>query len=800
MADTNPTPPPRRNMNGEDPRDPRQGRPRSYTGVVLMLLIVIVCFMVLQQELREKPAISFPEFMNHLLQGKVEKVTVERNKLEVAMKAGSSSSKTGFRVIVPERLVAENAMMLEEIGELGRSVVASQTSRFLKHLAAVAHDDKKPRDFFTMRRYIIRNDVKDTPKASDMLLVEMSTPFDGEPTPSDKRGNRRVYLLKPTVIADKDSGTEIALSFEDLLRATASDEENKALGLPPVDAITKTLPLSKGTLGFTEDSSMFESMLLSTLPWAILILIFWFLFFRQLRSNGIGGNVLSFGRSRARLANREKSNVTFADVAGIDEAKEEVAEVVEFLKHPARFTRLGGRIPRGILLVGPPGTGKTLLAKAIAGEADVPFFSICGSDFVEMFVGVGASRVRDLFKQARENSPCIVFLDEIDAVGRRRGAGLGGGHDEREQTLNAILVEMDGFETDTGIIVIAATNRADVLDPALLRPGRFDREIAVDPPDVKGREAILRVHGKKVKMHPSVDYSTIARGTPGFSGAELEAIVNEAAIIAVLRKKDHIYNEDLDEARDRVRWGRAKTSRIMDLADQKNTAYHEAGHTLVSYLLAPKSIPPHKVTIVPRGRTLGVTLMLPDKDQYGYSSAQAEAMIQVAFGGRIAEEIVFDQITTGAANDIKQATEIARHMVREWGMSPAVGPVHLSDDDEPVFLGRDFSRRATCSEATSELVDREVKRILDGGYDSAKKLVLENRAKLDLIAENLLRYEVLTREEIEGLMNGSSVETVRRHVGEKMKSMEPARDTSSGVLPTPDPAPGMNGPLAGETA
>ena len=507
-----------------------------------------------------------------------------------------------------------------------------------------------------------------------------------------------------------------------------------------------------------------------------------------MRSNGMGGNVLAFGRSKARMTNREKSSVTFADVAGIEEAKEEVAEIVAFLKHPGKFARLGGRTPRGVLLVGSPGTGKTLLAKAIAGEAEVPFYSICGSDFVEMFVGVGASRVRDLFKQARENSPCIIFLDEIDAVGRRRGAGLGGGHDEREQTLNAILVEMDGFETDTGIIVIAATNRADVLDPALLRPGRFDREILVDLPDVKGREAILRVHSRKVRMHPSVDLTNIARGTPGFSGAELEAVMNEAAILATLNKKDYVYEEDLEEARDRVRWGRAKTSRIMDDQEQKVTAYHEAGHAMVSFL-TPGSDPIHKVTIVPRGQALGATMYLPEKDSYSITVGKAQTHLKVCFGGRIAEELFFDDFTSGASNDIKQATSIARRMVREWGMSVAIGPINYEEQEDTVFIGREVGRRSQHSDETTRTIDAEVRRIVSEAYEATRVLLEEHREEVKTLAENLLKYEVLSREEIEGLMEGETVETVRVRLAEQKKKLEPQLAETPVSQPAVQPAP-----------
>ncbi|MCA9321124.1 MAG: ATP-dependent zinc metalloprotease FtsH [Planctomycetes bacterium] len=618
-------------------------------------------------------------------------------------------------------------------------------------------------------------------------------------------GQSQAYLFTPQSLDDPKLGKTHDITFDDLLAYTTTDAENLSHGLPPVAELTTDLFLTRGRVEFSEDAGLWETLLLSLLPWLLIIGFLWFFIFRQMRSNGVGGNVLSFGKSRARIANREKSSVTFADVAGVDEAKDEVSEIVEFLKHPGRFARLGGRTPRGVLLVGSPGTGKTLLAKAIAGEAEVPFYSICGSDFVEMFVGVGASRVRDLFKQARENSPCIIFLDEIDAVGRRRGAGLGGGHDEREQTLNAILVEMDGFESDTGIIVIAATNRADVLDPALMRPGRFDREIHVDLPDVKGREAILRVHGRRVKLHPGTDLSRIARATPGFSGAELEAVVNEAAILATLGKKDFVYEEDLEEARDRVRWGRAKNSRIMDDEEKKVTAYHEAGHTLIA-LLSPEADPIHKVTIIPRGQALGATMYLPEKDQYSLTQNKAETYLKICFGGRIAEELFFDSITSGAANDIKQATGVARRMVKEWGMSPALGPISYEDGDDNVFLGRELGRQVKHSEATADAIDQEVKRIVDAAYQSCHQLLSANRDKLELLAKNLLEYEILTRSEIEGLMAGDTVAAIREQAEASRKELEKVAGARAPSLTDPklgpvgDPEPKFPPGLAGEGA
>jgi cell division protease FtsH len=517
----------------------------------------------------------------------------------------------------------------------------------------------------------------------------------------------------------------------------------------------------KGTVVHTPPPSLFLSqVVLPLIPWLILGGLIWYFLFRQFRSNGGPGGVLSFGRSRARMAGDSQRRITFDDVAGIDEAKEEVREIIEFLKDPARFQRLGGRMPRGILLVGPPGTGKTLLAKAIAGEADVPFFSICGSDFVEMFVGVGASRVRDLFRQAKENSPCIIFLDEIDAVGRRRGSGLGGGHDEREQTLNAILVEMDGFDTDEGVIVLAASNRPDVLDPALLRPGRFDREIAIDPPDVKGREEILRVHARRVKLRNAEDLKVVARSTPSFSGADLEAVINESALIAVMKKKDAIDLDDLEEARDKVKWGRQKRSRVMDEEDRKVTAYHESGHALIAALL-PEVEPLHKVTIIPRGVALGATMQLPEKDRYHMQKAYCLGQLTVLFGGRAAEEAFCGDISAGARSDIKQATDLARMMVCEWGMSEKLGPISYSEAEETLFLGREITRTRNHSEETAVSIDQEVRELLQTCLVRARRMIAENRDACERIARGLLRYEVLSGTDVEALMKGADPDTLR---------------------------------------
>ena len=514
------------------------------------------------------------------------------------------------------------------------------------------------------------------------------------------------------------------------------------------------LPLSPNRLDQLEESGKFEfeepnTLLLSfiyvMLPILVIAVLIWFFFIRQIKMAGKGA--LSFGKSKARMLNKEKNRTTFKDVAGVEEAKDEVSELVEFLKDPKKFQKLGGRIPKGILMIGAPGTGKTLLAKAIAGEADAAFFSISGSDFVEMFVGVGASRVRDMFEQARKNTPCLIFIDEIDAVGRSRGHGLGGGNDEREQTLNALLVEMDGFDTQEGIIIIAATNRPDVLDPALLRPGRFDRQITVNLPDVRGREAILKVHAKNVKLEPAADLAVIARGTPGYSGAELANLLNEAALLAARMNKKAIGMHELEEARDKVRWGRERRSLAMTDEEKKFTAWHEAGHALVNVMLK-HTHPLHKVTIIPRGQALGLTMSLPKDDILSRRKKELLDMVAVTMAGRIAEEIISDDISSGATGDIQQATQMARAMVCHWGMSDKLGMVQYGENNEYVFLGREMIRSKDYSERIAQEIDAEVKLIIDNGYRTAKEIIDANRDKLELIANSLLEFETLDGDQV----------------------------------------------------
>ena len=500
-----------------------------------------------------------------------------------------------------------------------------------------------------------------------------------------------------------------------------------------------------------EEPSLLMNIFVSWFPMLLLIGV-WIFFMRQMQGGGRGG-AFSFGKSRARMLDESNNTITFADVAGCEEAKEEVAELVEFLRDPSKFQKLGGRIPRGVLMVGNPGTGKTLLAKAIAGEAKVPFFSISGSDFVEMFVGVGAARVRDMFEQAKKHAPCIVFIDEIDAVGRQRGAGLGGGNDEREQTLNQLLVEMDGFETNSGVIVIAATNRPDVLDPALLRPGRFDRQVVVPLPDIRGREQILQVHMRKVPISPDVKPDIIARGTPGFSGADLANLVNEAALFAARGNKRLVDMDDFERAKDKIIMGAERRSIVMPEHERKNTAYHESGHAVVAKLM-PRTDPVHKVTIIPRGRALGVTMQLPQEDRYSMDREQILQNIAVLFGGRIAEEVFMGQMTTGASNDFERATDLARSMVTRWGMSSDLGPMVYGENEGEVFLGRSVTVHKNVSEITMQKVDAEIRRIIDQQYALARKIIEDNRDKVEAMAKALLEWETLDSDQINDIMDG----------------------------------------------
>jgi cell division protease FtsH len=565
----------------------------------------------------------------------------------------------------------------------------------------------------------------------------------------------------------KISGTEVKGQFVD-------DSQGPLRTLIPANypKVYEILTAKNVSIEMQESTNgTLVSLLVNAIPF-VLLLALWIFMMRQMQSGG--NKALSFGKSRARLHSSQQKKVTFKDVAGVEEAKEELGEIIEFLREPQKFQKLGGRIPKGVLLVGPPGTGKTLLARAIAGEANVPFFSISGSDFVEMFVGVGASRVRDLFEQGKKNAPCIIFIDEIDAVGRHRGAGLGGGHDEREQTLNQLLVEMDGFESNEGVILVAATNRPDVLDPALLRPGRFDRRVVVGRPDVKGREQILRVHTKKVPLGDDVDLMVLARGTPGFAGADLSNLVNEAALVAARQNRKVVTQLDFELAKDRVIMGAERKSMMLSDEEKKNTAYHEAGHALVAVLI-PDADPLHKVTIIPRGMALGLTMQLPLDDKHSYNKDYLEAQLAILMGGRIAEEIFMKQMTTGAGNDIERATDMARKMVCEWGMSE-LGPMSFGKKEEQIFLGREISQHRDYSETTAIAIDAQVRKLVDNGYSRARKYIEDHRDAMVRIAEALLEREVLDGAEVIQLIKGETLSAFRGTV-------KPRNDEDNKVAP-----------------
>lgn len=545
-----------------------------------------------------------------------------------------------------------------------------------------------------------------------------------------------------------------------------------------------------------EKPSLLMNILINWFPLFVLIGL-WIFFMRQMQGGGAGRGAMSFGKSKARMLSEDQVKITFGDVAGVEEAKEEVTEVVDFLRDPSKFQKLGGKIPKGVLMVGSPGTGKTLLAKAIAGEAKVPFFTISGSDFVEMFVGVGASRVRDMFEQAKKHAPCIIFIDEIDAVGRHRGAGLGGGHDEREQTLNQLLVEMDGFEGNEGVIVIAATNRPDVLDPALLRPGRFDRQVVVPLPDVRGREQILKVHLRKVAAADDVKPAIIARGTPGFSGADLANLVNEAALFAARANKALVEMIELEKAKDKIMMGTERRTMVMSEDEKKLTAYHESGHAIVGRLV-PSHDPVYKVSIIPRGRALGVTMFLPEGDRYSYSKQHLESQISSLFGGRIAEELIFgiDKVTTGASNDIKRATDLARSMVTKWGLSERLGPLMYSEEEEEVFLGRSVTQHKNVSDDTAHTIDEEIRSFIDRNYERAEKLLNDNLEKLHMMADALMKYETIDTQQINDIMDGKPPRPPKDWVDDDLDSDDDVRP--SGESPSSDDVSGTIGGPAGQ--
>ncbi len=803
-------------MSEKKTEDPEKGRSksRSFGSFLLFLFVVILIVIVVGNDtMRPVQTLSQDEYLYQLYSGRVEQQQFR----------GTSAGSTAIEGTFRPRPGAEPTAFQTEFAD-----ASSRESEFravkARHLKAVTPDAflaalelgyYTPRTATALTAWSAMPETVPPPPAGDGLPGPQDSAPDrenGANGPAAQNGAPPAEVAPGKAAAAPSTGRrmrqEDALLVEVIARGRASwdTEAEPPFPLPEsagylwldlrlgrdsdltalVGAVESTgvraerlgfeLGSERGT-SFSDSSSRFGPFLLMFGPWLLILLVLFF-FMRQLRGQGGAGGVMNFGKSRAQLYQKEsRTNVSFSDVAGAREEKAEVSEIVEFLKNPGRFQRVGGRIPRGVLLVGPPGCGKTLLAKAIAGEAEVPFFSISGSDFVEMFVGVGASRVRDLFKQARESSPCIIFLDEIDAVGRRRGSGMGGGHDEREQTLNAILVEMDGFSTDEGVIVIAATNRPDVLDPALLRPGRFDREVTIDLPDVEDRAEILAVHLRKVKLVAGVDVQVLARSTPGYSGAELAAIINEAAIMAALARRDEISMDDLEEARDKVRYGRQKVSRKMEEADKRITAFHEAGHAVLAACL-PDADPPHKVTIVPRGRALGSTMILPERESYHMQRRRLLAQLCMLFGGRVAEAEFCGDISAGASDDIRRATDLARAMVTELGMSDTIGPINYGDRQGSDFLGTELMRGKNHSEETAREIDAEIRRMLNEAYGHAVEILRGHRAPMEAVAAALLQHETITGEEVKRLVAGIA-----------LKDLRPKVDPGEGPAPMPAAPP-----------
>ncbi|MFT7679754.1 MAG: cell division protease FtsH [Planctomycetota bacterium] len=764
------------------PQGDRDRRQRPFGPFFLFLTILVVVLVAFGSSHLQRPRkMTQDEFWWSLYTGRIENVEIKGSNEVIGVLSGGE--KLPFHVSFahlegleshiqqinaeprPRRIPAEAFAMARE-----RKLFQPE---LVRHLTSTK-EDSQPVTEGSEARYTSRIQT-------DVLLVR------GTALAGDNWGS-----LADENLADLRAGS-VWFEVRDAGEIMSLKADLAAAGTP-IESLTFDITPGQGTQHSRADTT-FGSLLIFWGPWILIFLVF-MIFMRQMRNQGGGAGVMSFSRSRATLYNKENhTGVTFDDVAGAQEAKDEVREVVEFLKNPGRFTRIGGRIPRGVLLAGPPGCGKTLLAKAIAGEAEVPFFSISGSDFVEMFVGVGASRVRDLFKQARETSPCIIFLDEIDAVGRRRGSGMGGGHDEREQTLNAILVEMDGFGTDEGIIVVAATNRPDVLDPALLRPGRFDREVTIDLPDVQDRQAILNVHLKRVKLGDDADPSVLARSTPGYSGADLAAIVNEAAIMAVLDKEEEIYMRHLEEAATKIRYGRKKVNRKLEPEDLEITAFHESGHALVAAKL-DKVDPPHKVTIVPRGRALGATIMLPTKETDHTQRQRLLGQLATLFGGRVAEEIFCGDISAGASDDIRRATDMARAMVTELGMSDKVGPINYAERRGSDFLGTELMGSKWHSETTSGLIDEEISRILREAYETATSLIKENDGAIRRMTAALLEYETLNAEEIQALIDGAEPSSLRPEKPEEDDEVAevsaPDRTPNASQTP-PEEDPGLPG-------
>ncbi len=772
-------------------------KPRPFGSFLLFLTVIVVVLVAFSgNALKKVETYSQDEFLAALVTGRIERLDFKGQNEIVGTLTGSGDVEA-FETSVAS--IAENESLWREM-----KAKADYTQvQAANMLTAIEAGEFKPTEAWQVtefrKRFGSGDDSKDEGSSDS---DDGSKESDSEAKPEKSRRSDQLFVFGTatgdfarTVASPRSMGatgdqavslqlTELRPKFAEV-RDVLMDK-----GVTP-QSFHFDLTTKGGTRHGPADGSL-ATMLLMWGPWILIIMVF-LLFMRQMRNQGSGAGVMSFGRSRAQMYTKENhTGVTFDDVAGAQEAKAEVREVVEFLKNPGKFTRIGGRIPRGVLLVGSPGCGKTLLAKAIAGEAEVPFFSISGSDFVEMFVGVGASRVRDLFKQARENSPCIIFLDEIDAVGRRRGSGMGGGHDEREQTLNAILVEMDGFATDEGIIVVAATNRPDVLDPALLRPGRFDREVTIDLPDMDGREAILGVHLAKVKASKEIDVHELAKATPGYSGADLAAIVNEAAIMAALDKGDEVEMNHLAEATAKVRYGRQKIARNIEKEDLEITSYHEAGHTIVAAKLEGQDFP-HKVTIVPRGRALGATMMLPEKESYHTQKKRLVGRLAVLFGGRVAEEIFCGDISAGASDDIRRATELVRAMVTELGMSDAIGPINYADRQGSDFLGTELMSGKWHSEDTAREIDQEIKRFMREAYELATKVVDAERESVERLTQALLLYETLEREEIQKLIDGESPEGLREKTAEEIREERKATKAAPSPRPEPEPEPEMGG-------
>ncbi|MEM1447965.1 MAG: ATP-dependent zinc metalloprotease FtsH [Planctomycetota bacterium] len=762
-------------------------KPRPFGSLLLFLTVIIVVLVAFGgSQLGRTEELTQDKFLHTLVTGGVQRLELKgQNEVEGVLTNGKR-----FQTSVAS--LAENETRWRDIKARAR-YTSEQVDTVL---AAVEAGSFQPTEVWHvteisqevtggLRAERPASEPKIAPKArqTDLLFVHGTATPDAGFSPvggigQDPSGDAGDYTI---ALQLSNVAPKLAYVREELVKAGAT-----------VERFTFDLREDGGTRHGPADGSLML-VLLTWGPWILIFAVF-LLFMRQMRNQGSGAGVMSFGRSRAQMYTKENhTGVTFEDVAGAQEAKAEVREVVEFLKNPGKFTRIGGRIPRGVLLVGSPGCGKTLLAKAIAGEAEVPFFSISGSDFVEMFVGVGASRVRDLFKQARENSPCIIFLGEIDAVGRRRGSGMGGGHDEREQTLNAILVEMDGFSTDEGIIVVAATNRPDVLDPALLRPGRFDREVTIDLPDLDGREAILGVHLKKVKVAKDIDVMDLARATPGYSGADLAAIVNEAAIMAVLDKKDEIEMSHLEEATAKVRYGRQKIARNVEQEDLEITAYHEAGHTIVAAKLEGQIDVPHKVTIVPRGRALGATVMLPQKESYHMQRKRLLGQLAMLFGGRVAEELFCGDISAGASDDIRRATELTRAMVTELGMSDKVGPINFAERQGSDFLGTELMSGKWHSEDTAREIDEEIKRIMREAHELARTLVGESREAVERLTKGLLLYETLDKDEITKLIDGGDPESLREKTAEEIREERKSSKPTPKALPSEPEIDGEGG-------